>query len=245
MTHEAIGYIRYSPKPEEAELDRADTLEFQEAALRTYFDHAGIRLAEVIPDPLTSARLVPLHKRDGGRRLLELTTGRRPDYQIVGAYRLDRLFRDIADGVTVLRGWKKSKTAFHLTAEGGQSLNTSTAFGRMMIHTRLVYAEFEADLSSERTSASHLFKQHSNRRVSNEPPYGKMLDPDNAARWLECSEEQEVIERIVLLHSSGMTSASIATALNNAGVPARANTRWHPEKIKRILKRSARALAGV
>ena len=102
MNQKALLYVRYSARPKNKKLDPGETLEVQEDYCRRYFKFQGIEVDRVIADPQVSARLVPLHKRRGGRELLNLTTGKMPVYSIVGAYRLDRLFRDVVDGILVL-----------------------------------------------------------------------------------------------------------------------------------------------
>jgi DNA invertase Pin-like site-specific DNA recombinase len=236
----AVIYGRYSNRPKDAKHDRVESIEYQEEALRQYFDRLGIEVAEVIGDPLTSARLVPLKERPGGKRLLALTTGRRPRYSIVGAYRLDRLFRDIVDGVQVLRAWKRSKAALHLSAEGGQSLNTASAFGRCMVHTRLVYAEFEADLTSERTQSAMLRMQRNGKLMSKQPPFGWRVEPENPRALLPDQIEQNVLQLVKAWSDKGYTPAQISTMLNKQGILWRSKP-CHQEKVRRALRRLSRS----
>jgi site-specific DNA recombinase len=151
MNQKALLYVRYSARPKKRNIDPGETLEVQEDYCRRYFAFHGIEVDRVIADPQVSARLVPLNKRPGGRELLDLTTGKMPVYSIVGAYRLDRLFRNVVDGIHTLRAWRRAGTAAHFASEGGQSINTETATGRWMTGMLLQVAEFEADLTGERT----------------------------------------------------------------------------------------------
>ena len=97
-------YVRYSPKPMDAiDRDEASSLDYQEDVVRRYFDFIGVTTAEVIKDAETSARLVQLRNRKDGKRLLELTSGKPRIYSIVGVMRLDRLFRNVVDGITTCR----------------------------------------------------------------------------------------------------------------------------------------------
>lgn len=233
-------YVRYSPRPDET----CESLEFQENYARRYFDFLGIEVAKVIRDPETSARLVPLAKRKGGAELLSLTTGSHPKYSTIGAYRLDRLFRDVVDGATTLRAWRRAGVACHFAAEGGQSLNTATATGRFIVNVLLSKSEYEPDLTAERTSEAMIRHQSNGRAQSKEPPYGQQPGPiiivneKPRQTWEGNMAELAVIERIRSLRANGrpMSYRQIANLLNAEAVPARGRA-WHHGLVSRICRR--------
>jgi DNA invertase Pin-like site-specific DNA recombinase len=225
-------YVRYSPRPDEL----CESLEIQKDFVTRYFDFLNIEVGEVIGDPETSARLVPLAKRKGGARLLELTTGRKPRYNIVGAYRLDRLWRDVIDGISTLGAWRDAGVACHFAAEGGQSINTATATGRFIVNVLLSKAAYEPDLTAERTSAAMKHHQSNGRIMSKEPQYGLqvvdgMLIPNPA--------EEAVIERVKALRTNGhaMGYREIARLFTHEGVPSRGAKGWHHSGIASICRR--------
>lgn len=235
----ALIYCRYSPRPDE----QCESLDFQEDFVRRYFDYLGIEVGKVIGDPETSARVTPLGKRKGGAELLTLTTGRRPAYSIVGAYRLDRLFRDVVDGNLTMRLWKRSGVTCHFAAEGGQSLNTSTATGQFIINILLAKAAYEPALTSERTSAAMLRHIANGRAMSKEPPYG-MKEGDRIEvggkmkrTFVPCDQEQAIIGRIMRMHDQQISAREIARVLQREGVPCRGEA-WRHKAVGRIIKRA-------
>ena len=232
-------YVRYSPKPDDSEGDDADSLQYQEDYVRKYFAYLGIAAGDVIADPLTSARKVPLKERKGGKRLLALTTGRRPQYSVVGVYRLDRLFRNVVDGNLVLDAWRQAGTECHFAAEGGQSLNTASATGRFLVNVLLAKSLYEPDLTSERTSDAMRRHMRSGRVMGSQLPYGQQeTQPDAEGRRMmePCPAEVEIIAKIQAMYKLGLKPNKIADMLNANGVPCRGN-KWHHPMVTRICRR--------
>lgn len=246
----SLVYVRYSPRPQEL----CESLEFQEDFVRRYFDYVGIEVGKVIGDPEISARLTPLRKRKGGQELLELTTGKNPKFHTVGAYRLDRLWRNVVDGNLTLRAWRKSGIACHFAAEGGQSINTTTATGRFIVNILLSKAEYEPDLTSERTSAAMLRKQANGISMSKHPLYGKQFGAPvevfvkgklcRRNTLVDNPAELEVIEKIRGMNADGMGVTKIARTLNKEGVPCRGGVVWRHALIGRILARTGDVAAN-
>lgn len=217
-------------------MDKVESLEFQEEFLRQYCERQGFAIGEVIGDPMTSARKIPLRKRPGGQRLLELTTGKNPAYRIVAAYRLDRLFRSIVDGVQTIAAWDRAGAAMHLAAEDGQAINTKTATGKMIVHMRLVINQYEGDTIAERTSQAMQRMGRNGRKMGGVPPYGmRLID----GKWIEDREEAEAVREILAL-SQTMSPRMVARILDERGMPCRGGKRWHHVTIRRILERATR-----
>lgn len=240
----AVIYCRYSPKKRD---EVTESLEYQENHVRRYFEFLRIGVAKVIYDPEVSARRVPLSKREGGSELLKITSGRNPQFLIVGCYRLDRLFRDVVDGNLTLRMWTKAGVQCHFAAEGGQSINTSNATGRFLVNMLLSMAAFEPDMTSERTSAALKQLMVNGFSAGKHPPYGKRFgDPVEVEKngvtvlrrtLVDDPEESQVAERIRYLHDEKHFNYSeIVRILIQDGVPARTGAWSHP-KVSRICRR--------
>jgi resolvase-like protein len=99
---------------------------------------------------LVSVAAKPVHSRIGGQRILDLV--QRSAVAHVVTYKLDRLFRDCADCLTVTAAWDKKAIALHLVDLGGQTLDTSSAMGRFFLTVMAGAAELERNLIRERTS---------------------------------------------------------------------------------------------
>jgi DNA invertase Pin-like site-specific DNA recombinase len=77
----------------------------------------GLHLAEIVADEGVSADK-PLSARPGCAAVLAAVC--RQDAAAVVAYKVDRLFRDFADCLTVTRAWDGLGAALHLVDLGGQ-----------------------------------------------------------------------------------------------------------------------------
>ena len=123
----AVLYLRVSTQEQATE---GISLETQEAKLRAYCALRGLTIVKVIIEAGVSAGK-PLDEREGGHELLTLV--RRREVAHVVSYKLDRLFRDCADCLTVTAAWDKHGVSLHLVDLGGQTLDTSTAMGRFFL----------------------------------------------------------------------------------------------------------------
>jgi site-specific DNA recombinase len=213
-----------------------ESLDTQKEQCQRYCEFAGLfedsdEEVVFLEDPHVSGDM-DLAKRPAGRRLI--TRADRGD-KIV-AQRLDRLFRNTADGLNCVDKWMDLGVSLHLACEGGCTIDTSTAVGYLFFTTRLAQCKFERDLVVERTSAA--MKQHmkNGRRMGGSLPYGMVVDPDDPSRMVEDPREQQGIEIITrhLALSDGYKVIGIKRDLIAGGVPPRGQ-RWHAETIRRIV----------
>src|ERR1700677_2248069 len=133
-TNQAVGYIRVST------LDQSRngvSLEAQEERLRAYCTAAGLHLVALIREDGVSAS-IPLADRPQGAELL---AAMKNGVAHVVTLKLDRLFRDAEDALRQTRAWDKAGVALHLVDMGGQSINTASAMGRMMLTMMAAFAE--------------------------------------------------------------------------------------------------------
>ena len=226
----AVAYIRVST---EEQVSEGVSLDAQEAALRAYCTMRGLTLVELVKDAGVSAGKA-LVARDGGSRVLELVKS--GEVGAVVAWKLDRLFRDCSDCLTVTGRWDRAGVALHLVDMGGQAVDTGTAMGRFFLTILAGAAEMERNLIRERTSAGMSFKKARGERVGS-VPYGFRLASDGVNLEPEPAE-QEVIDRVKALRAEGLTLQAITDRLNSDGTPARGK-RWHLTTVARLLKREA------
>lgn len=233
-------YTRFSPRPDAAE---AQSLVVQEAVCRRYADLRELPVLEVIGDPETSARLVSLRDREGGKRLFAMVDSGHVENII--CQKIDRMFRDTEDGLGSVRWMMKRGVGLHFADQGGNSIDASTSYGFLMFTMFLGVATFEAMNGSERTSGSMRHQQESGLAMGSRPPYGKRIVQ---GPWSEAKkkftmlledepDEQAVIPRVLELRSLGLGPCEIATRLNAAGIPAR-GSKWHHSTVKSILERA-------
>lgn len=122
----------------------------------------------------------------------------------VVAMKLDRLFRNTEDALNQVTCWDQTGITVHFTDMGGQTLNTQSAMGRMMLTLMSSFAEFERNLISERTAAA-LGHKKNKRQVYNHVPFGfersgKELHP--------YPPEQKVLSQIFEWRATGVESSA-------------------------------------
>jgi DNA invertase Pin-like site-specific DNA recombinase len=206
------------------------SLDSQEKALHAYCDYKGLRVAAVIKDVVSGGKA--LKSRKGGRVLVDYV-----NRQVAGTvvvYKLDRLFRSARDALNVIHDWNKRGVGLHLTDMGGQSVDTTTAGGKIFFHMLVGFAEFERDLIADRVRAAMAYKRARGEKLSSQPPYG-YKQAKNSKKLVPDDVEQEAIARIHELRSAGTTMRDVAAILNKEEVPSRGKA-WYHTTVARILK---------
>jgi DNA invertase Pin-like site-specific DNA recombinase len=206
------------------------SLEAQEERLRAYCRMAGLEIVELIQEEGVSAS-IPLGKRPGGAKLLELMSG---GTSHVVSLKLDRLFRDAEDALRQTKAWDKAGACLHLVDMGGQSLSTGSAMGRMFLTLMGGCAELERNLVAERT-ASVLAHKKQQGRVYNHTPYGFRRVGD---RLVAVMDEMAVVQLIRERREDGWSLGMISDAFNGDRVPAKNGGKWYARTIKNILDNS-------
>jgi DNA invertase Pin-like site-specific DNA recombinase len=230
----AIGYIRVST---EQQVESGLGLESQRKRVKDYCKFKKLKLAEVVEDHAISAR-DPLAGREAGHQLLALLDD--TSYGHVVGLRLDRIFRDTVDCLSVVSSWDAQGVTLHLVDLGGQAFDTKSATGRFFLTVLAAIAEWEALTISERTIAALERKRDRGDDLGG-APYGmewsELSDGTRGERLVSCEAEQQVIDEILKLHRMRVSIRKIANRLNEDAVPPR-GARWHHNTVARILRRS-------
>ncbi|MFM7738896.1 MAG: recombinase family protein, partial [Planctomycetota bacterium] len=115
-----------------------------------------------------------------------------------------------------------------------ESIDTTSASGRMVFKMLAVLAEFERELLSERTSSAMRQMVKRGERVGRYAQFGYRLLPGGVMR--ECPEEQNVVAMIRRLAAVHLDAAAIARQLNSMGVTCRSRL-WRAQTVARVLGR--------
>jgi DNA invertase Pin-like site-specific DNA recombinase len=186
-------------------------------------------LLEIIVDGGESAKSL---QRPGMERLLALVDGKKVQAVIVA--KLDRLTRSVKDLCELLERFERRGVALISVAE---SLDTSSAAGRLVLNIMTAVSQWEREAIGERTRDAMHHKRTNGERVGNiQFGYrlgtdGKHLEPDPA--------EQEVLDDIRQLRQDGHTLRGIAAALNHRALRTRRGSAWRLEHVARIIKQGA------
>jgi len=218
----AIGYVRVST---ERQADEGVSLAAQEAKVRAMAVVQNATLVDVIVDGGESAKST---NRPGLQRLLKLVNA--GEVQAVIVARLDRLTRSVKDLCGLLELFEKKNVALISVAE---SLDTSSAAGRLVIKIMAACSEWEREAIGERTRDALRHKRSQGERVGNIhfgyrlAGDGKHVEPDPA--------EQAALREMHALRRRGGTLRSIAADLNEKGHRTRRGSAWRHSYIASML----------
>jgi DNA invertase Pin-like site-specific DNA recombinase len=149
------------------------------------------------------------------------------------SYSLSRLARSTKDAISIGETVAKRKADMVSLSE---QIDTTTAAGRMMFQMLAVLAEFERNLTAERTTSALQHKKATGQKYTNITPYGfEAIE----GRLVQVQQEAEIVAEIQAARSSGNTLQSIADSLNTRGIPTKTGKQWAPATIHLLLKRSS------
>jgi DNA invertase Pin-like site-specific DNA recombinase len=224
----ALGYVRVST---DKQAERGISLEAQAEKIRAMGVVHGVALAEIIVDGGESAKSL---NRPGMARLLAMVDA--GEVRTVIIAKLDRLTRSVKDLCTLLERFERRGVALVSVAE---SLDTSSAAGRLVLNIMTAVSQWEREAIGERTRDAMRHKRSNGERVGN-IPYGYRLATDG--RHLEEDPaEQAVLAEIRRRRREGATLRGIAAALNQRELQTRRGTVWRLESVARALKADALA----
>ncbi len=183
-------------------------------------------MAEVLIDRDISAVGVKWKDRPGGKLLLAKV--KRGDTIVF--YRLDRLFRDMSDGLHAIEALEKR--GIILQSSMGQTYSLKRPDQWLMLCVQLIMAEYEAMLTAERTSDSMIRQQANGKAMSAIPPYGWKRD---GKHLIEDEDEQAIIAKVVELADEGLSPAKVIGSLTRAGIMARTGKPFHRNTIASII----------
>ncbi|HAN92991.1 MAG TPA: hypothetical protein DCQ33_13060 [Nitrospira sp.] len=227
-----IGYGRVST---EQQAQEGVSLEAQRAKLTAYCDALDLELIEVISDAGASGSSL---KRPGIQRVLRLLETGKGDAVLVT--KLDRLTRSVKDlGFLVENYFMGGKYSL---LSVGDSIDTRTAAGRMIMNILASLGQGEREAIAERTREALAEIKSQGYRFGS-PPYGYRrggLDEHGRAGFIPDEEQQKGLRRILELHDAGTGIEEIIRTVNSEGLRSSRGKRWHRPALYRLLRREGR-----
>ena len=173
----------------------------------------------------TSGSIPFADRPKGGRLLRELKSGA---YQHLIVPKIDRLGRDAMDIQNTIQTCKHIGVTVHVLDLGGQSFDTSSTMGGMIVALLAWFAQMEVERIRERIQIV-LDHKRSNGELTGTVPYGwnaiptgKLTAKGKEIKRLEPNpEEQKWIRYMHTLRQRNYSYSAIATALNQAGAPTK------------------------
>lgn len=216
-----IAYCRVST---DEQASSGVSLAAQEAKLRAYALAMDLELVRVESDAGVSAKTLD---RPALQRALASLSADEADALVV--VKLDRLTRSVRDLADLLEQYF---SANHGLISLGESVDTRTAAGRLVLNVMTSVAQWEREAIGERTSNALQHMKSQGKRVG-AVPYGWTLAAD--AKSLTKDEfEQTVIARARELRATGASLRAIASILASQGMKTRNGRTFDPQQIARI-----------
>lgn len=206
--------------------DEGSSLEVQEAKLRAYAAAFGVEVAEVVVDAgLSGATL----DRPGLARVLALLEGGQADGVVVVS--LSRLTRSVRDlGFLVERYFASGKWSL---VSLGESVDTTTAGGRLVLHVLGAVSAWEREAIGERTSSVMRHMRTENRYTGGEVPFGFVLVD---GELVPDAREQEVLAEARRLRAEGRSLRAVALELAQQGKLTRNGKPFDPKRISKMVE---------
>jgi len=229
----AVLYCRYSPRPDEAE---CRSIEKQVDHCKRYCNFHDLTVIGTFEDRGLSGR--KMEKRPGLAKALKLACKRDV---VLMAYSLSRLARNTRDALTIADRLQKAKAHLCLVRE---KVDTTTPHGKFFFTILAGICEFEAALTSERTSAAMRYYQRQGRRMSSNCPYGWIRDPEDPKMMIEHADEQAAIRRMVELREEGLSYRTLRKRLAFEGILNRNGSPWDPGRLCETVNKAIRRNRG-
>jgi site-specific DNA recombinase len=217
----SIGYVRVSTEDQAL---GGVSLAAQEARIAAYARAMEYDVSEVIRDAGESAKSL---QRPGIGHLLDQVRADRVDRIVVA--KLDRLTRNVRDLSDLIDLCAKHGVAL---VSVGETLDTSTAAGRMVVNMLGVVAQWEREAIGERTATSLAHKRRQ-RSAYSPTPFGYIRKGD---ALVPLAQEQDALLEAMRMDRAGASFREIGAMLTTRGVrPKRAKV-WHASSVRAMLR---------
>lgn len=219
-----VLYIRCST---DEQADKGVTLRAQEARLRAFATATEREVDEVVIDDGYSAKDL---NRPGMARLLSAVRTGSVDAVII--LKLDRITRSVRDLATLLDLFSKANASL---VSVGESLDTQTAAGRMVVHMLGVVAQWERETIAERTAFNLADKRARMERYSGRVPFGYRVED---RRLLEDPATYPALAMIRQMYANGEGASlrQIAAALTERNIAPPHGSQWYASSVQAVIR---------
>ena len=214
-----VGYIRNSDARQD------DSPETQKSMIRGYAQSCNMEIDEWVEDPGISG-YKKISERPGGKRLFE------GGISCIITIRLDRLFRNTQDALNTVEYFENNGIALHIINMGGNSINTNSAMGKMMLTVLAGIDEMYRNKIAEDTSASlksrkNLKKVYTREVFGYDKVDGKLVPNE---------QELDIVRTIFNMRKNGYSMYAITNYLNEKNVKTKQRKFFRRKTIKEILE---------
>ena len=222
-----VGYCRVSTIDQQ-------TIEKQTIAIGKYCEAMEHDLVEIFFDKKSGKTI----DRDGFKKCLAMLEAGEADGIVV--HSLDRISRNLNDFTFLINNYFDKYRLVSVK----DSVDTSTASGRLVLNLLVTVAQWEREAISERTRESMRYLRSIGRDTGGKLSYGfKRGSKKNGKRngWIvPHNKERYKLYLMQKWRKDGISYYGIANRLNDLGYMARQNKKWTQGKVHNILKSAAR-----
>ncbi len=204
-----VAYLRVSTANQ---AEDGVSLAAQESKVRAYCECFDLDLVSVEVDAGESAK--SLRRPALQRALASLKCGSADSLLVV---KLDRLTRSIRDLCHLVDEYFSDGK--HGLKSISESIDTTSAAGRMVLNLIVCVGQWEREAAGERTSAAKAHLATQGKYLGGGVPFGYRQDGANV---VEDADEQAVITSARALREQGLSMRAIAATLDERGMRARA-----------------------
>jgi len=216
-----VAYVRVSTEDQARE---GVSLSAQEARIASYCAAMGWAVSETVRDAGESAKSL---KRPGIATVLGFVRGGLVGRIVVA--KLDRLTRSVRDLADLIDLCAKHDVAL---VSVGETLDTSTAAGRMVVNMLGVVAAWEREAIGERTSTALAHKRQQ-RTAYGPTPFGYVRVGD---ALVPEPNEQDALNEAARMDRLGASFREIAAYLTERGAKPHRGQRWYASSVRATLR---------
>jgi len=224
----AVGYARVSTQEQASE---GVSLEWQKDTILAYMQRNGLVLDELLVEEGVSAS-VALKSRPEGKKIFDKIKSKGVKYVV--AAKLDRMFRDTIDCLSMIREWEQQGVKVLFVDLG---IDFTTPTGRAFLTNAASFAELERNLISTRTRDGLEQVKKEGIKLGGEA-WGwrrtQALDEKGRFQQKVVVEELEVVVKIKKLREDGYTFQGICDTLAAEGIQTKKGGKWWPMTVRNI-----------
>jgi len=208
---------------------RGDSPEVHETRARAYVKQRGWTVCEVYDLAGTSGKAVMAH-RETKRMMVDIKRGHITGLIFSKLARLSRNARELQDFGDYFAACKADLVSL------SESIDTTTAGGRMFFNLLGVFAQWEREELSDRVNASFKTRASMGKLLNSQCPYGyKVVEAKLVIHPEEAPIRRQAFE-LFLIHRR---KHAVARMLNEKGYRTRKNRLWSWSQIKTMLADSS------
>jgi DNA invertase Pin-like site-specific DNA recombinase len=216
-----IGYARCST---EGQAINGVSIDAQEAKIASYCTAMGWHKSETIQDAGESASSL---NRPGIIKVIERIKAGTIERVIVA--KLDRITRSVRDLDFLINLCAKHDVAL---VSIGETLDTGTASGRMMVVLLGLMSQWEREIICERTAQALAHKRQAGNVYSGNAPFGYRRKGD---KLIAVPAQLKAIKIAQDMHKEGASLRQIAAKLEAMKVKPNGRGKWYAQSVKYVL----------